>query len=72
MRQAIIELLPEINWVKDVKLSEDVITCHIDALNKGIGSWAIWIRYPLHWYFQTAPHTCNRTIVCRWCLPRPV
>jgi len=35
MRDAIVELLPEIQWVKDEKLREAVIQSHIDALNEG-------------------------------------
>ena len=35
MREAILELLPEIQWVQDAKLREAVIQCHIDALNEG-------------------------------------
>jgi len=35
MRDEILALLPEINWVKDTKLREAVIQCHIDALQEG-------------------------------------
>jgi HD superfamily phosphodiesterase len=35
MRDAILELLPEINWVKDATLREAVVQCHIDALQEG-------------------------------------
>lgn len=38
MRAAIIELLPEINWIKDAKLREAVLESHVDALTEG--GWA--------------------------------
>lgn len=35
MREAIVELLPEIKWVKDRKLREAVLTSYSDALTEG-------------------------------------
>jgi putative nucleotidyltransferase with HDIG domain len=35
MRDAILQLIPEINWVKDQALREAVMECHIDALKEG-------------------------------------
>jgi putative nucleotidyltransferase with HDIG domain len=35
MKDEILHLLPEINWVKDAKLRDAVIQCHIDALTEG-------------------------------------
>lgn len=35
MREAVVELLPEINWIKDAKLREAVIESHVDALTEG-------------------------------------
>lgn len=35
MREKIIALLPEINWIKDAALREKVVECHVDALTEG-------------------------------------
>jgi HD superfamily phosphodiesterase len=35
MRDAILQVIPEIDWVKDKDLREKVIACHIDALKEG-------------------------------------
>lgn len=35
MKQAIMKLLPEINWIKDKKLREAVLDSHVDALTEG-------------------------------------
>jgi len=35
MRKILVEILPEINWVNDVKLRDAVINCHVDALREG-------------------------------------
>jgi putative nucleotidyltransferase with HDIG domain len=35
MREVITDLLPEINWITDLKLREAVIDCHVNALNAG-------------------------------------
>ena len=35
MREKIVELLPEINWITDQKLREQVIDTYVDALKTG-------------------------------------
>ena len=35
MKSKLMRLLPEIDWIRDSKLKEKVITCHIDALAEG-------------------------------------
>lgn len=55
VRDAIIELLPEINWVKNLTLREAVLRSYVDALTEGDGTLTTWISCPLRWLFPIAP-----------------
>lgn len=69
MRREIIELLPEINWVRDLKLREAVIASHVDALNEGGWTPADMDKIPFALAFPDCPTSYLRHVraVTRMC-----
>jgi putative nucleotidyltransferase with HDIG domain len=69
MRDAIVELLPEINWIKDSKLREAVIECHVEALTEGGWEPVDMDRIPFALTFPNCPTSYLRHIraVTRMC-----
>lgn len=69
MKQQIIELLPEISWIKDAKLREIVIACHVDALSEGGWEPSDMDKIPFAMSFPDCPVTYLRHIraVTRMC-----
>lgn len=69
MKQQIVELLPEINWIKDAKLRDMVINCHVDALNQGGWEPCDMDKIPFAMSFPDCPVSYLRHIraVTRMC-----
>ncbi len=62
MREQILALLPEINWVKDEKIREAVIATHIDALTEGGWKPEDMDRIPFALAFPNCPASYLRHI----------
>lgn len=69
MRTAVVELLPEINWVKDLNLRQAVVECHVDALTEGGWKPSDMDRIPFALAFPDCPASYLRHIqaVTRMC-----
>ena len=69
MREEILVLLPEINWIHDAKLREAVIDCHVEALSAGGWQPSDLDRMPFALSFPDCPISYLRHIqaVTRMC-----
>ncbi len=61
MREKIVELLPEINWITDQKLREQVIDTYEDALKTGGWEPEDMKKIPFTLLSPTALHPCSPT-----------
>jgi len=70
MREKIVELLPDINWITDQKLREQVIDTYVDALKTGGWEPEDMARIPFTLLIPNCPasyltHTRGVTRVCK-------
>lgn len=69
MREKLLEIFPEINWIKDEKIKEGVINCHEYVMQKS--GWTVddYDQMPFIKSFDGCPVSCllHNRIVTRMC-----
>ncbi|MCX7780099.1 MAG: HD domain-containing protein [Negativicutes bacterium] len=69
MRKAILELLPEINWIQNLQLCEAVVDSYVDALTEGGWEPSDMDKIPFALAFPNCPtsYLCHVKAVTRMC-----
>lgn len=69
MREKLMEIFPEINWIKDEKVKSAVIDCHEYVMNKSGWTLADYDTMPFIKSFDGCPVSClqHNRVVTRMC-----